>query len=191
MAADRGRRNTGARLAGSSPTPRGSLPPPPTGSPASAAACTGAANAARGCGSAFRPGQQGPRLPLPGRQPPHPGRRAAGHLLEHIVIARLSRPDAAELFTATPGEDLSAVYAERQVLAGRLEQLAAMYAAADITAAQIRRGTSDLQDNSPSLDTGSPPPRRTARWPPSPGKTTSLPDGRHWTCPNGAPCWTC
>lgn len=60
-----------------------------------------------------------------------------------LVVARLSQPDALDLFTrpSTPESDLSALRAERDGLRERLDGLAEAFAAGDIDRAQLTAGT--------------------------------------------------
>jgi site-specific DNA recombinase len=72
--------------------------------------------------------------------------------VENAIVERLSLPDAADLFTRPDEPDLTGVYAERQVLAGRLEELGSMFAAGDIDASTLRAGTADIRARMAQLD---------------------------------------
>lgn len=71
--------------------------------------------------------------------------------IERIIVKRLSRSDAAELIPQE-AEDLGPVYAERDKLTGRLEELGAEFAAGDIDMVSMKRSTKDIRGNLAKLD---------------------------------------
>jgi site-specific DNA recombinase len=73
--------------------------------------------------------------------------------VEGAIITRLSDPDEiSRLLTRSAEPDLSAVYTERQVVTGRLEELGALFAAGDITGISFKRATVDLRAKLAALD---------------------------------------
>lgn len=63
-----------------------------------------------------------------------------------LVIARLSRPDAADVLVAqTPGVDLDALRAETLALHNRLDEAAGMFARGALTGRQLERLTSEVR----------------------------------------------
>jgi len=65
--------------------------------------------------------------------------------VREVVVARLSRPDAAELLHDTDRPDVEGLRAESAALRTRLEQLAEAFAEGDLTSAQLRTGTERLR----------------------------------------------
>ena len=72
--------------------------------------------------------------------------------IEQVIVERLSRSDAADLFTHPDEPDLSEVYRERQVLTGRLEELGELFAAGDIDGATLKSGTAGIRVRLAGLD---------------------------------------
>lgn len=62
-----------------------------------------------------------------------------------LVVARLSRPDAAELLAQASGPDVGAMHSEAAGLQDRLAQLATAFAEGAITAGQLREGSTVLR----------------------------------------------
>lgn len=62
-----------------------------------------------------------------------------------VVVARLSRPDAAELLAAEAGADTSALHLEAVAVRERLDGLAAAYADGAVDARQLRAGSDRLR----------------------------------------------
>ncbi len=66
--------------------------------------------------------------------------------LERVVLARLARPDAAELLAPpASGADVRGLREEEQALRDRLDGLAEAFAAGEIDRSQLRRGTERLR----------------------------------------------
>lgn len=79
---------------------------------------------------------------------PHLGRKAepVDDFIEQVIVARLSRPDAAALFARPDnGPRLAAVRAEGRQVTARLEGLAEAFAAGDIDRRQLAAGTARLR----------------------------------------------
>jgi len=70
-------------------------------------------------------------------------------LVSSVMVERLSRPDAA-LAPAT--SDATSVHVERLSLGARLDELADLHAAGDITARQLQRGSANLREQLDVLD---------------------------------------
>ncbi|MGH3841480.1 MAG: zinc ribbon domain-containing protein [Pseudonocardiaceae bacterium] len=68
--------------------------------------------------------------------------------IERIILARLQRPDATDLFTAPTDTDLdtTALHTEAAAISQRLTDLSAAFADGAITVAQLRTGTGKLRD---------------------------------------------
>jgi len=76
--------------------------------------------------------------------------RAAQQLddyVERLIVARLQRPDAADVFTASTGPDLdtTALHTEAAAIGHRLTDLSAAFADGTITVSQLRTGTDKLR----------------------------------------------
>ena len=69
--------------------------------------------------------------------------------MSSVMVERLSRPDAA-LAPAT--SDATSVHVERLSLGARLDELADLHAAGDITARQLQRGSANLREQLDVLD---------------------------------------
>lgn len=65
--------------------------------------------------------------------------------IDDIVIGRLCAPDAAIVLGGPVAEDVDALHRERDGLRARLDDLTAMFAAAEIDAPQLKRGTAELK----------------------------------------------
>jgi site-specific DNA recombinase len=65
--------------------------------------------------------------------------------VSEVVIARLSRPDAAELLRDDKRPDIEALHAESAALRSRLDQLATDWADGAMTSSQLRTATSRLK----------------------------------------------
>ncbi|WP_411731718.1 recombinase family protein [Paeniglutamicibacter sp.] len=82
------------------------------------------------------------------------GATAIDALVEGLVIARLSRPDAVQLLKpSAPDVDIEALRAEATALRERLEDAARMYAKKEIQAAQLVAITRVLEDEISDLET--------------------------------------
>jgi site-specific DNA recombinase len=68
---------------------------------------------------------------------------AVDEYVRQVVIARLSRPDASDLFPT--GRDTSALHAEAVALRARLDQLAALFADGSIDGPQLAEGSHKLR----------------------------------------------
>lgn len=71
--------------------------------------------------------------------------------IERIIVERLSRPDAADLFEAS-GRDIGALHIEANGLRARLDEAAQMFAAGDIAAAQLLTITKTLRGQLEQVD---------------------------------------
>jgi hypothetical protein len=85
--------------------------------------------------------------------------------IERIIVARLQRPDAAELFTAPtdPDLDTTALHTEAVAIGQRLTDLSTAFADGAITLAQLRTGSdklrarlSDIEDTLTTAATANP-----------------------------------
>ena len=65
--------------------------------------------------------------------------------VDELVIGRLSAPDAAIVLGAPAGDDIGALHRDQDALRARLDDLTALYAAGDIDAPQLKRGTAELK----------------------------------------------
>lgn len=77
----------------------------------------------------------------------HVNRNAAAldDFVERLIVERLSRPDAAELVTAPSDKSARQARGEVSALRTRLDELADLYAAGDVDARQLARGTEQLR----------------------------------------------
>jgi len=66
-------------------------------------------------------------------------------LVGEVVVARLAQPDAVDLLAVADRPDIDELRTESQALAVRLDELADLYAAGSVTAAQLTRGTETLR----------------------------------------------
>jgi site-specific DNA recombinase len=73
--------------------------------------------------------------------------------VETLVRKLLTGSDVHRRIGKCADIDIDALHARRAALAARLEELAAMFAAGDIDAAQLRRGTNDLRTQLAGVDT--------------------------------------
>ena len=90
--------------------------------------------------------------------------------IERLVVARLQRTDAAEVFTDPAESDLdaTALHAEAAALQQRLTELSAAFADGAITVAQLRTGTDKLRTRLAEIDN-----TLAAAAPPSPNSSPS------------------
>lgn len=72
--------------------------------------------------------------------------------VQEAMVARLQRPDAANLLAGDRAEDAARVRVELQALRGRLDELGAAFADGDITATQLREGSGRLRANIAELE---------------------------------------
>jgi site-specific DNA recombinase len=74
--------------------------------------------------------------------------------IERIIVARLQRPDATEVFTPPTGTDLdtSALHTEAAAIGQRLTDLSGAFAEGAITVVQFRTGTGKLRDRLTEID---------------------------------------
>lgn len=72
--------------------------------------------------------------------------------VEMIVLGLLTGSDIHRRIGTVNSVDIDALYARRVALSVRLEELAGMFAAGDIDAAQLRRGTTDLRAQLAGVD---------------------------------------
>ncbi len=70
-----------------------------------------------------------------------------------VVIERLSRPDAVDLLLDTDRPDTVALRAEAQAVRAQLDEVATMYAAGHVTAAQLRTASDALRGRLTDLET--------------------------------------
>lgn len=94
----------------------------------------------------------------------HDNTRQTGHVtraakplddyIERLVVARLQRPDAAELFTdhGDPDSDATTLHTEAAALQQRLTDLSAAFADGVITVTQLRTGTDKLRTRLTEID---------------------------------------
>lgn len=73
-------------------------------------------------------------------------------LVAALAIARLTQVDAADLFRESDNQDTGALQIERDGLQARKDALAGMFATGDIDAAQLKRGTVELNTRIAALD---------------------------------------
>ena len=84
----------------------------------------------------------------------HVGRVGAplDELVSVIVLERLRRSDIWSRLAPREQFDVAAMHAQRAALQARADELAAMFAAAEIDASQLRRGTADLRTRMAEID---------------------------------------
>ena len=84
----------------------------------------------------------------------HVGRLAAplDELVTATVLQLLERADIASLLAPHEGFDAAVMHAQRTALQARLDELARMFAAAEIDASQLRSGTADLRAQLAGVD---------------------------------------
>ena len=80
---------------------------------------------------------------------------AVDNYVSQVIVARLSRPDAADLLKPPPrpGIDAAKLRAEAAKLRGKLGKLAALFAADVITEAQLTSGSKECKVRLTKLDT--------------------------------------
>ena len=77
---------------------------------------------------------------------------ASGPSIDHLVIGRLSQPDAA-IVLGVPGKvDIAALQTRREVLRGLQDEAAVMFARQTMRGAQFERATAELQVEIDDLD---------------------------------------
>jgi len=74
-------------------------------------------------------------------------------LVTRVVLGRLARPDAAGLLDDTGTPDAAGMHLDRAALMVRLDDAAGMFAAGDITAAQLRAATKALRAQVAEIET--------------------------------------
>jgi site-specific DNA recombinase len=74
-------------------------------------------------------------------------------LVTRVVLGRLARPDAAGLLDDTGTPDAAGIHLDRAALMVRLDDAAGMFAAGDITAAQLRAATKALRAQVAEIET--------------------------------------
>lgn len=112
------------------------------------------------CGGPLRVHRAGAHAAAPtyrcaeGRDGGHVGRIAAplDDYVADVLCARLSRPDAADMFVSAPDVDTPALRAESETLRQRLDGLAAAFADGDITREQLRAGSARLRARLAEVD---------------------------------------
>nr|WP_176445463.1 recombinase family protein [Blastococcus mobilis] len=72
--------------------------------------------------------------------------------VEHILIERLSRPDAADLARTPTTVDTTDLHVERLAIQARLDELVDRFAAGHITGQQMERGSATLRSQLEDLD---------------------------------------
>jgi DNA invertase Pin-like site-specific DNA recombinase len=72
--------------------------------------------------------------------------------VDEIVLARLSRPDAAIVLGGTEAADIAGLQAKREGLRARLDELSAMFAEGSIDGPQLKRGTAELHRQLDGID---------------------------------------
>ena len=74
-------------------------------------------------------------------------------LIREVVIERLSRPDARDLLVNDTSPDADALREEAEALRTRLDNLAGLYAAGDVTASQLATGSTRLRERLTGAET--------------------------------------
>lgn len=74
-------------------------------------------------------------------------------LIREVVIERLSRPDARDLLVDDTSPDADALREETQAIRTRLDDLAGLYAAGDVTASQLAAGSTRLRERLSGAET--------------------------------------
>jgi site-specific DNA recombinase len=88
------------------------------------------------------------------RQTPHLTRIAepVDELVEEVVVARLSRPDAVELMQPSHGVDVSTLHVEATSIRVRLDEQATLHAQGLIDTRQLVAGSKELQQQLAAID---------------------------------------
>ncbi|MEV4511388.1 recombinase family protein [Dactylosporangium sp. NPDC049525] len=73
-------------------------------------------------------------------------------LVSDVIIARLERPDAADLLAQDTSVDTAALHVQGQALRARLDELASLYAAGTITGSQLQIGTASVRRQLDGVD---------------------------------------